>query len=182
MKSRIIRVSFIVFCFVIALGCGFVFPIMFHDAANHAVKLALALGEASTVLFGVFGVWLGLCYRDDIDTMTAGKRGDELRQTAEEVAGRTGRCEVLFKGLGITSLVFVASILVRSFEPAIILLCKRFWIIEVMFCAAIFGSVILLVFGILAPVIIMLHAMEKVRQAADSANETLRLTGRSSNK
>ena len=176
MKSRLIRVGFIVLCIVIALGCGVVFPMMFHDAANHAVKLALALGEASTVLFGVFGVWLGLCYRDDIDTMTAGKKGDELRQMAEEVAGRTGRCEVLFKGFGITSFIFVASILVRSFEPAIVLLCKRFWIVEVMFCSAIFGSAILLISGMLAPVIIMLHAMEKVRQAADSANETLRLT------
>ena len=182
MKRKTIQWLFVGVCLLFVVSGGVVCPLMCNIGVHHAIKLALALGEASTVLFGVFGVWLGICYRDDIETMTAGKKGDELRQAAEEVSDRAERCAILFRGLWITFSIFVASILVRSFDSVIVIVCQKNWIAEIVFCVTVFSSVVLLVFGILSPVVIMLHAMVKIHRAADSANETLRLTGRSSNK
>jgi len=181
MEKRLIRMILIVVVTLFAVGVEILFPLMVPTRIEHAIKLAAALGEASTVLFGIFGVWLGICYRENIETMTAGKQGDDLRQTAEEVADRAERCKVLFTGLLITSIVFVMSVIVRSFEPTIVSLCQTHLTMKNVFCVCVFSSVVFLVFGILSPVAIMLHAMDKVRRAAESAEETLRLTGRSSN-
>ena len=38
-------------------------------AASHGHAVVSIMGQASSVLFGIFGVWLGICYHDDIDNV-----------------------------------------------------------------------------------------------------------------
>ena len=160
---------------VIGAACG----LWAETATAHGIKLAFAIGEAATVLFGIFGVWLGICYRDDIETLTAGKKGDELKQAALEVVDRGARCEVLFKGLRVSAIVFAGTVFIRTFEPAIVNCCNRSLVCRGVFFALVLEGVVFLGYGILSPVLIMSRAMEKIRRAVDSAWETLRITRRS---
>jgi len=75
------------------------------------VKVLGSLSRVSIALFGVFGVWLGLSYRDEIVTGLWRDNHDVKTQRlkANLTKESYSRCMALFRGFKIAAILFVVS-------------------------------------------------------------------------
>ncbi len=146
--------------------------------ARHGMVLATTLGDASAVLFGVFGIWLGICYRDEMHDQLVGLEGEELVRRARGLIATSARCEVLFTGLCISSFVFAASLAFRVIAP-VIAECVQFppdvifWIKGALFSSVLIGFVFQ-TYSILTPIAIMADAMIRLYETRHKAEDILR--------
>jgi len=146
--------------------------------AHHGMDVAMALGEASAVLFGVFGIWLGICYREEMHTEMVGKADAELKRCARGLIASAARCEVLFVGLAISSAIFVSALLLRVAYPIVernVAVCTTtcFWLKGTFFSVVLFG-VFAQIYGIMTPLVIMAEAVFRVRKTRRDAEDILR--------
>ncbi len=146
-------------------------------AASHGRAIVAAMGQASSVLFGIFGVWLGICYHDDIDTCLEGLRDKELRRKATEVKLVSERCRVLFTGLAVAASIFVFALLFAVVDAPLsrltagCLLARK--ILKALFFALVAIGVAAQIYSVLAPMAIMAEAMRKVDDAKRQADDLL---------
>ena len=94
---------------VISIAVGCFVPCVVGFAGT--VKVLGSLARVSIALFGVFGVWLGLSYRDEIVTGLWRDNSDVKTQRlkANLIKESYSRCTTLFRGFWIAAVVFVAS-------------------------------------------------------------------------
>ena len=146
-------------------------------AASHGHAVVSIMGQASSVLFGIFGVWLGICYHDDIDTCLEGLRGEELRRRATEVKLVSERCRVLFTGLAVAASIFVFALVFAVVDAPLsrltagCLLARK--ILKALFFALVAIGVAAQIYSVLAPMAIMAEAMLKVDDAKRQADDLL---------
>lgn len=106
-----------VLCVIAALFLASKFP------CSKAYAALSVLGDVSAVLFGVFGVWLGLVYKPTLMTELKGLSGSALENGARNICQNAKRFETIFRGMRASAIVLVFSMLVRTlhspFEMAI---------------------------------------------------------------
>ena len=94
---------------VVSIAVGCFVPCVVGFAGT--VKVLGSLARVSIALFGVFGVWLGLSYRDEIVTGLWRDNSDVKMQRlkANLIKESYSRCVSLFQGFCILAFVFVIS-------------------------------------------------------------------------
>lgn len=145
--------------------------------AGHGMHVADMLGDASAVLFGVFGIWLGICYKEEMHGLLFGKEGDELVRTANGLVKSVARCEVLFTGMAISSAIFISSLLLNAIGPVLlecdfpdpqVRLC-----VKCIFFSFILVEVVFQIYGIMSPIVIMYEAMARLRATRRRAEDVI---------
>ena len=159
----------------VALGC---FCVKWGVSSRHGMILATTLGDASAVLFGVFGIWLGICYSEEMHDQLVGKEGDDLLRSARGLVSASARCDVLLTGLGISSVIFFMSLLARIVGPVVAERVTEPRTLVVFLKGALFSSVLIgfvfQTYSILTPIAIMADAMIRLRETRREAEDILR--------
>lgn len=138
------------------------------------------LGDVSAVLFGVFGIWLGMFYRPDVCDALKGKSGAELDRTASLIVSNSKRFEIIFRGMKVSALVLVFSMFMRisyhplhetlaTFQPLCCFYLKFafFYLVE--------WSVFLQGYALLMSIVPMSEAHQKMKEAQADAELALSL-------
>lgn len=138
------------------------------------------LCDVSAVLFGVFGIWLGMFYNPTVQTSLNGKEGPELKETAEHIVASAQRFRIVFRGMVISALVLVFAMLVRtlhdplshmasSWHPILkdVLRCAFFFLVNI--------SVIAQCYSIIMSVVPMYDAKKKMAEAQKKAELVISL-------
>ena len=170
-KTTIVFLSSLLLC----AGGGFAGS-FFHLPLAYGMSLAVTLCETSSLLFGVFGIWLGVSYKSDIESLTDGKSGDELRRTAEEVVTMAERCKVLFRGLAVSTVVFFVSLLLRVVCP--LLSCIPLPVVARISLKGVFFTIVLWgvsgqLYSLFSTVAVMLDAYKRADKAGRDAQRIL---------
>ena len=163
-------------CFVFAAGGG-VFGAAFGLPMSYGLAMASMLCEVSAALFAVYGIWLGLSYRDDLGRVLDGKEGDDLRRSAKSVVATVERCKVLFRGLAVSTVVFLASLVIQVSVPVLQAAIHTFRfaaLLKGFFFFVVLAGVAAQAFSILATVAVMVDAYQRACAAGDDAERTLR--------
>ena len=138
------------------------------------------LGDVSAILFGVFGIWLGMFYRPDVCDAIKGKADEELLQTARQIIANARRFEIVFRGMKISALVLVFSMVSRTIrEPAsgILSTCGLIPCVSVkfVFFYFVYSAMLLQGYAIVMSIVPMLDARRKVVRAKEDAELALSL-------
>ena len=164
----------------IAVGC--LVPCVVGFAGT--VKVLGSLARVSIALFGVFGVWLGLSYRDEIVTGLWRDNSDVKTQRlkANLIKESYLRCVSLFRGFYIAAFVFVISwfgeIMLPLFSGVIDwtgfahgMIVRRVLLIGL--DAAIFGMIIAEIYAVIMSVWPVRYITKELKEAAKSADIVL---------
>lgn len=138
------------------------------------------LGDVSAVLFGVFGIWLGMFYRPDVCDALKGKSGAELDRTASLIVSNSKRFEIIFRGMKVSALVLVFSMFLRisyhpireSFAPVQPLCC---FYLKFGFFYLVEWAALLQGYALLMSIVPMSEAHQKMKEAQDDAELALSL-------
>lgn len=164
-------------CTFILIAVAGVCAARFGVPASYGREIIAILGQASSVLFGVFGVWLGICYHDDVDTCLHGLHGEELIRKARDVKMVSERCRVLFTGLAIAAFIFVFALTFAALDVPLTRLtvaCNSMrMVLKAVFFTLVLGCVVAQVYSVLAPLAIMAEAMLKIKAAKRLAEDML---------
>lgn len=135
------------------------------------------LCDVSAILFGVFGIWLGMFYNPGIVDMLNGKSGAELDRIARNIVADGERFSVVFRGMKASAAVLVFAMLVRTFQvpfvriaasfPITVRICLRHFFFALVALAALIQC-----YGVLMAIAPMYDAKRKM----DSARKTAELT------
>lgn len=142
-----------------------------------AVRL---LGDVSVALFGIFGIWLGLSYRDDFAVRLNGKNGEALEQEAKVVARTAERCRVLFLGFATSTVVFVFTFLCRLTVPVLLHFIPKYlsdfgrWGLKMFFFGFVILSALYQLYSLLASVAVMIDSFHCLVKAQDQAEKVLK--------
>ncbi len=174
--SRVKKRWCMVCTFILIVVAG-VCAARFSMPASYGREIIAILGQASSVLFGVFGVWLGICYHDDVDACLQGLHGEELRRKARDVKMVSERCRVLFTGLAIAAFIFVFALTFAALDVPLTRLtavCNSLrMVLKAVFFTLVLGCVVAQVYSVLAPLAIMAEAMLKIKAAKHQAEDML---------
>lgn len=133
----------------------------------------------SAILFGVFGIWLGMFYKPDIVDVMNGKGGEELTTIAKNVIANARRFEIVFRGMKISAIILVYSMLINVVEPFIHEFeSSPVWIkltLKWLFFSSVVFSVISQSYSVLMSVVPMLEAKRRMDKAKKDAEATLSL-------
>lgn len=137
-----------------------------------------SLGDVSAILFGVFGIWLGMFYRPDICDTLKGKSGAELTNTCRQIISNADRFAIVFRGMRTSAVVLVFSMTARSLKTPILQFVTsdtaRYAIkYAVVYC--IYWSILLQAYAVLMAIVPMLDAKKKMQRAKRDAEDTLAL-------
>lgn len=138
------------------------------------------LGDISAILFGVFGIWLGMFYRPDVCDALKGKSGADLDRTAGLIVSNSKRFEIVFQGMKCSAFVLVFSMFSRiSFHPLYEALttfqplCR--FILKIIFFNMIEWATLVQGRAILMSISPMYDAQQKMKEAQEDAELALSL-------
>ena len=133
----------------------------------------------SAILFGVFGIWLGMFYNPDVANSMNGKNGVELANTAKSVIANARRFEIVFRGMKISAIILVYSMLVNILDPFLHTLggapTEVKFVLKWLFFSTVILSVIAQSYSVLMSVAPMLDAKRRMDKAKKDAEDTLAL-------
>ena len=137
-----------------------------------------SLGDVSAILFGVFGIWLGMFYRPDICDARKGKSGAELTNTCRQIISNAERFDIVFRGMRTSAVVLVFSMTARSLKAPVLQFVTsdmaRYAIkYAVVYC--IYWSVLLQAYAVIMAIVPMKDAKRKMQRAKRDAEDTLAL-------
>ena len=137
-----------------------------------------SLGDVSAILFGVFGIWLGMFYRPDICDPRKGKSGAELTNTCRQIISNAERLDIVFRGMRTSAVVLVFSMTARSLKAPVLQFVTsdmaRYAIkYAVVYC--IYWSVLLQAYAVIMAIVPMKDAKRKMQRAKRDAEDTLAL-------
>lgn len=168
-----------VFVGVLAIAIGFAAWITTPRLTAVWGSSALSsLGDVSAILFGVFGVWLGMFYRPDICDARKGKSGVELTNTCRQIISNADRFAIVFRGMRTSAVVLVFAMSARSLKTPILQFVTsdtaRYAIkYAVVYC--IYWLILLQAYAVLMAIVPMLDAKKKMQRAKRDAEDTLAL-------
>jgi len=140
-------------------------------------SVLFALGDVSAILFGVFGLWLGICYKPGMEDDLVGKKDKELTD-AKAILLNARRFHIVFRGVVISSIIFVLSMTARAFIPMvkIIPFLKEHPIyFKAVFFACVIFCVISQCYSVLMSIAPMLEAKKNMNRAKCDAEDILSL-------
>ena len=133
----------------------------------------------SAILFGVFGIWLGMFCKPDVADSMKGRGGDELKNAAKDVIANAKRFEIVFRGMRTSAVILAYSMLVNIVDPFLHTLdgssvwlkftLKWFFFSSVIFC--VFAQI----YSVLMSIAPMHEARKKMEKAKRDAEATLAL-------
>lgn len=175
-RTEIVRWLFVV---LLAITIGF-----FASGTNNRLSAewgcaALStLGDVSAILFGVFGIWLGMFYNPEICDALKGKEGVELRNICKQIISNAERFDKVFRGMKTSAVVLVFSMTMRSLKDPVFLFVTsdtaRYAIkYAVVYC--IYWSILLQAYAVLMAIVPMMDAKRKMQKARRDAEDTLAL-------
>lgn len=133
----------------------------------------------SAILFGVFGIWLGMFYNPEVVNAMNGKSGAELKNTAKSVIANAQRFAIVFRGMKISAIILVYSMLVNILDPFLHTLGGApVWVkfvLKWLFFSTVILSVIAQCYSVLMSVAPMLEAKRRMDRAKKDAEDTLAL-------
>lgn len=137
-----------------------------------------ALGDVSAVLFGVFGIWLGMFYRPDICGARNGRSGEDLANTCRQIVSNAKRFDVVFRGMKTSAAVLVFSMAARSFKAPLLEFltdeaARR--CVKLVVVYGIYWAVLLQSYAVITAIVPMLDAKRRMNQAREDAEYTLSL-------
>ena len=141
-------------------------------------SILYSLGDVSAILFGVFGVWLGLCYKPGIATGMYGLKDDSLKNSARSVKRSYEVFRVVFHGVVISSTILVFSMFSRTFVP-LAKTCPYFqrhpyWL-KFAFFTVVLTCMLMQAYSILISIAPMRAAKKEMKTAHDEAEGILKL-------
>lgn len=136
------------------------------------------LGDVSAILFGVFGIWLGMFYKPEICDALKGKADAELRNTCKQIISNAERFDKVFRGMRTSAVVLVFSMTVRSLKDPVLQFvtsdtAKYALKYAVVYC--IYWSILLQAYAVIMAVVPMMDAKRKMQKARRDAEDTLAL-------
>lgn len=164
---------------ILAIAIGFATWMTAHSLTTTWSDATLsALVDVSAILFGVFGIWLGMFYRPDICDARKGKSGDELKDTCRQIISNAERFDKVFRGMRTSAVVLVFSMTVRSLKDPVLQFMTsetaRYAIkYAVVYC--IYWSILLQAYAVLMSIVPMMDAKRKMQKARRDAEDTLAL-------
>ena len=133
----------------------------------------------SAILFGVFGIWLGMFYNPGVVYAMNGKKDNELRIVANDIIQNAKRFEIVFRGMRTTAGILVFSMIAHSLPCSLLThLIDCGWvktIAKVLFFSCVVFSVLAQCYSILMSVSPMLEAKKRMDRAKKDAEMTLEL-------
>ena len=137
-----------------------------------------ALVDVSAILFGVFGIWLGMFYRPDICDARKGKAGSELINTCKHIVSNAKRFDIVFRGMRISAVVLVFSMTVRTLKDPVLQSVPsddvRHSIKWVVVYLA-YWSILLQAYAVIMAIVPMADARRTMHRAKIDAEDTLAL-------
>ena len=135
------------------------------------------LGDVSAILFGVFGIWLGMFYRPDVCDTLKGKSGDELERSARLVIENSRRFDIVFRGMRTSAAVLVFSMLTRTLKsPVMACIPDAEWahlFMKAAFFYFVLWAMLLQCYAIIMSIVPMSDARKRMSRAKDDAEFTL---------
>ena len=133
------------------------------------------LCDVSAILFGVFGIWLGMFYNPGIADMLNGKSGTELDRIARNIVADGERFAVVFRGMKTSAAVLVFAMLVRTFQTPFVHMAASFPLMARACLRHAFFALVALaalaqcysVLMAIAPMYDAKHKMDRARKAAE---------------
>lgn len=133
----------------------------------------------SAILFGVFGIWLGMFYDPGVVCAMNGKKDAELKIVANDIIQNAKRFEIVFRGMKTTAVILVFSMIAHSLPCSLLIsLLDYCWvktIAKVLFFSCVVFSVLAQCYSILMSVSPMLDAKKRMDRAKKDAEITLEL-------
>lgn len=167
-------ISLVLFAVLIAMPFAIFMASLFPVDTGAAILYSL--GDVSAILFGVFGVWLGLCYKPGIVLGMYGLKDDPLRNSARSVKRSYEVFRVVFHGVVISSTILVLSMISRTFIP-LAKTCSYMQTHPYWFKFAFFSLVITCMFmqaySIVISMVPMRAARKEMKKAHDEAEDIL---------
>lgn len=138
------------------------------------------LGDVSAVLFGVFGVWLGLVYKPTMSTELRGLSGVALEKGARNICQNAKRFETIFRGMRASAIVLVFSMMVRTLHDPLEMLASSMgirtrFVIKTVFFFFVLFSLCIQSFSVLMSISPMREAKRSFKKAKRDAEFTLGL-------
>lgn len=130
------------------------------------------LGDISAILFGVFGVWLGLFYRPNIGDDIKGKSGSELKRAVSIVVSNSKRFDIVYRGMRASAGVLVFSMIVRTFKGLVLSLMVREEIIaggQFLFAYFVIWAILIQGHAVIMSIVPMTDARKKMHEARKDA-------------
>ena len=175
-RTEIIRWTSVV---VLAIAIGFAtWMTASHLTTTWGDATLSALVDVSAILFGVFGIWLGMFYRPDICDARKGKADDELKDTCRQIISNADRFDKVYRGMRTSAVVLVFSMTVRSLKDPVLQFVTsdtaRYALkYAVVYCT--YWSILLQSYAIIMAIVPMMDAKKKMQRAKRDAEDTLAL-------
>ena len=110
---------FILVCILLVSCCSLAL------SSEWACEVLASLVDISAILFGVYGVWLGLFYKPDSAWSLRGKQGKDLENLCTEIIVAERRFGNILRGLVVSALVLVTSMFARALHvPSRHIICN----------------------------------------------------------
>ena len=135
------------------------------------------LGDVSAILFGVFGIWLGMFYNPNITDVLKGKSKQELERIARNIMADGERFSIVFRGMKTSAVVLVFAMMARtlqtpltqmatSYHPMVRMLLRHFFFTLVWFAMLAQSYSVLMS---IAPMYDAKSKMDKAKKDAETA-------------
>lgn len=178
MRLVLIRAVLIGIAFVLCLAFDFTFSQWL--SFQWGCMVLDVLGDVSAILFGVFGIWLGMFYSPTVLDTLKGKKDEDLVRTAKNIVASSKRFRIVFRGMVISAVILVFAMLIRSFHVPIaqmIVKChpvaRSF--LRHMFFIMVASSAIAQCYSIIMSIVPMYDAKKKMDEAQEQAELTVSL-------
>ncbi len=143
-------------------------------SSGWACEVLGILVDISAILFGVYGVWLGLFYRPDSACSLRGKKEKDLENLCKEIIVAERRFGNILRGLVVSASVLVVSMLARALHvPSRHIICSYCPVaLPYLKCAFFFVvglCVVAQLYAILIAIAPMYEANRRMKEAKDDA-------------
>ena len=135
-----------------------------------------SLVDVSAILFGVFGIWLGMFYRPDICDEPKGKANDELKNTCRKIISNAERFDIVFRGVKTSAVVLVFSMGARTIKTPVLQFVTCDTVRHVFKWFVVYGiywSVLFQAYAVIMAIAPMRDAKQKMQKAKRDAEDTL---------
>lgn len=174
--TEIIRWASVV---VLAIAIGFAtWMTAPHLATAWGDATLSALVDVSAILFGVFGIWLGMFYRPDVCDARKGKKDDELKSACRQIISNAKRFDIVFRGMRTSAMVLVFAMTVRSMKDPVLQFVTSdavWYVIKYVVVYCTYWSILLQSYAVIMAIVPIMDAKRKMQKARRDAEDTLAL-------
>lgn len=143
-------------------------------SSEWAYEVLGSLVDISAILFGVYGVWLGLFYRPDSACSLRGKQGKDLENLCAEIIVAERRFGNILRGLVVSASVLITSMFARALHIPSRHVIYNYCPEALPYCKCAFFSVVGLcvvaqLYAIIIAIAPMYEANRRMKDAKDDA-------------